>query len=163
MKEILKYIGLTLIFFMVYSCSGGEDILQEGPEEDPFKDYCLVTIEHSGKSFGFLEFTGSKLSGNIQWGDDKSEMFAGKNTPSHVYQTAEEHIIVIKVQQADGIMLPSIEGVSRINLSDFYKLSSLLLYPGTVPGDNPKFLLSRPAFPYIHFQKEHTSERPLNC
>lgn len=88
MKEILKYIGLTLIFFMVYSCSGGEDILQEGPEEDPFKDYCLVTIEHSGKSFGFLEFTGSKLSGNIQWGDDKSEMFAGKNTPSHVYQTA---------------------------------------------------------------------------
>ena len=69
MKEILKYIGLTLIFFMVYSCSGGEDILQEGPEEDPFKDYCLVTIEHSGKSFGFLEFTGSKLSGNIQWGD----------------------------------------------------------------------------------------------
>ena len=48
---------------MVYSCSGGEDILQEGPEEDPFKDYCLVTIEHSGKSFGFLEFTGSKLSG----------------------------------------------------------------------------------------------------
>ena len=64
MKEILKYIGLTLIFFMVYSCSGGEDILQEGPEEDPFKDYCLVTIEHSGKSFGFLEFTGSKLSGN---------------------------------------------------------------------------------------------------
>lgn len=46
-------------------------------------------------------------------------MFAGKNTPSHVYQTAEEHIIVIKVQQADGIMLPSIEGVSRINLSDF--------------------------------------------
>lgn len=54
MKEILKYIGLTLIFFMVYSCSGGEDILQEGPEEDPFKDYCLVTIEHSGKSFGFL-------------------------------------------------------------------------------------------------------------
>lgn len=67
MKEILKYIGLTLIFFMVYSCSGGEDILQEGPEEDPFKDYCLVTIEHSGKSFGFLEFTGSKLSGNIQW------------------------------------------------------------------------------------------------
>lgn len=29
MKEILKYIGLTLIFFMVYSCSGGEDILQE--------------------------------------------------------------------------------------------------------------------------------------
>ncbi|MCS2900177.1 hypothetical protein NXX91_07845 [Bacteroides thetaiotaomicron] len=78
MKEILKYIGLTLIFFMVYSCSGGEDILQEGPEEDPFKDYCLVTIEHSGKSFGFLEFTGSKLSGNIQWGDDKSEMFAGK-------------------------------------------------------------------------------------
>ncbi len=80
-EEILKYIGLTLIFFMVYSCSGGEDILQEGPEEDPFKDYCLVTIEHSGKSFGFLEFTGSKLSGNIQWGDDKSEMFAGKNTP----------------------------------------------------------------------------------
>ena len=65
MKEILKYIGLTLIFFMVYSCSGGEDILQEGPEEDPFKDYCLVTIEHSGKSFGFLEFTGSKLSRNI--------------------------------------------------------------------------------------------------
>ena len=110
MKEILKYIGLTLIFFMVYSCSGGEDILQEGPEEDPFKDYCLVTIEHSGKSFGFLEF---------QWGDDKSEMFAGKNTPSHVYQTAEEHIIVIKVQQADGIMLPSIEGVSQIDLSDF--------------------------------------------
>ena len=49
MKEILKYIGLTLIFFMVYSCSGGEDILQEGPEEDPFKDYCLVTIEHSGR------------------------------------------------------------------------------------------------------------------
>lgn len=54
MKEILKYIGLTLIFFMVYSCSGGEDILQEGPEEDPFKDYCLVTIEHSGKSLVFL-------------------------------------------------------------------------------------------------------------
>ncbi|WP_418211535.1 hypothetical protein ACNOHN_07285 [Bacteroides zhangwenhongii] len=119
MKEILKYIGLTLIFFMIYSCSGGEDILQEGPEEDSFKDYCLVTIEHNSKSFGFLEFTGSKLSGNIQWGDDKSEMFAGKNTPSHVYQTAEEHIVIIKVQQADGIMLPSIEGISRIDLSDF--------------------------------------------
>ena len=44
MKEILKYIGLTLIFFMVYSCSGGEDILQEGPEEDPFKDYCLCLL-----------------------------------------------------------------------------------------------------------------------
>ena len=66
MKEILKYIGLTLIFFMVYSCSGGEDILQEGKEEEHFKDYCIVTIENSGKSFGFLEFTGRKLSGNIK-------------------------------------------------------------------------------------------------
>ena len=51
--------------------------------------------------------------------ESNGEMFAGKNTPSHVYQTAEEHIIVIKVQQADGIMLPGIEGVSRIDLSDF--------------------------------------------
>ena len=34
MKEILKYIGLTLIFFMVYSCSGGEDILQEDAYEE---------------------------------------------------------------------------------------------------------------------------------
>lgn len=41
MKEILKYIGLTLIFFMVYSCSGGEDILQEGPEEDPLRTIAL--------------------------------------------------------------------------------------------------------------------------
>lgn len=87
MKEILKYIGLTLIFFMVYSCSGGEDILQEGPEEDPFKDYCLVTIEHSGKSFGFLEFTGSKLSGNIQWGVINLRCLQEK-TLRHVYQTA---------------------------------------------------------------------------
>lgn len=119
MKAIQKYIRLALIFFMIYSCSGGEDILQERPEEDPFKDYSVVTIEHTGNSFGFLELTGSKLSGNIQWGDGKSEMFAGKNTPSHIYQTAEKRIVIIKVQQTDGIILPSIEGISRIDLSDF--------------------------------------------
>ena len=36
MKEILKYIGLTLIFFMVYSCSGGEDIFAGGTGRRPF-------------------------------------------------------------------------------------------------------------------------------
>ena len=125
MKEILKYIGLTLIFFMVYSCSGGEDILQEGPEEDPFKDYCLVTIEHSGKSFGFLEFTGSKLSGNIQWGDDKSEMFAGKNTPSHVYQTAEEHGLIkgrFKIKHTDDEQYYAVKILKRTDDAGAEKL-----------------------------------------
>lgn len=119
MKAIQKYIGLALIFFMIYSCGGGEDILPEVPDDSSFEGYDIVTIEYSGNSFGFLELTGSKLSGQIQWGDDKFEMFAGKNTPPHTYKTAEKHTVIIKVQQADAITLPNIEGISRIDLSDF--------------------------------------------
>lgn len=119
MKTIRKYIGLALIGLGVCACGGGEDDFREEGKEDSSIEYQVVTIEHANKSFGYLELTGSKLSGSIQWGDNESEMFAGRNTPPHTYQTAEQRIVTIKVQQADGITLPTVEGVSRIDLSGF--------------------------------------------
>lgn len=74
-------------------------------------------IVHMNKKFEMPFLSGNDISGYVNWGDGKSENYV--EGLFHVYDHSSEHVVTTEVTGADEIRISEIEGVIRIDLSEF--------------------------------------------
>jgi len=88
-------------------------IIQQGIKVN----YACLIIEHSRETFSIPSFFGEIQRGTINWGD-------GRQTPynydaSHKYDSAGTYSVTIIVSDAEGFLIPKVEGISLIDITGF--------------------------------------------
>lgn len=82
--------------------------------------FSTVVIKHSASVFTAPLFVGSGFTGNIRWGDGKSDDFSASGEPPvHEYAKSDAYEVEVKVHDTSSFTLGSMEGVSSINLEQF--------------------------------------------
>lgn len=85
-----------------------------GAAGDP---YGCLRVTHCRERLSVPQFAGSALYGMIYWDETASEPYAA--TAAHTYPTAGAHTAVFDMWRADGVEFSDLEGVERIDLSQF--------------------------------------------
>jgi len=76
-----------------------------------------LKITHSAATFTLPAFTGSQISGSVDWGDELTESYA--EHLRHTYGISGNHTVTIETFNATGFKIESLKEVSAIDLSKF--------------------------------------------
>lgn len=85
-----------------------------GSAGDP---YGCLRVTHRKECFAVPQFAGSALYGMIYWDGAIWEPYAAD--AAYTYPTAGAHTVVFDMWRADGVVFSDLEGVERIDLSEF--------------------------------------------
>lgn len=76
-----------------------------------------LKVTHSAAAFTLPAFTGSQISGSVDWGDERAESYAAHL--QHTYGIEGSHTVTIETFNATGFRFETLKGVSAIDLSKF--------------------------------------------
>lgn len=76
-----------------------------------------LVIKHTNASFRVPSFTGSGLTGKVQWGDGAEETYSSSLV--HNYASGGSHTVTIQLNGGTGFDLGIITGVTEIDITDF--------------------------------------------
>lgn len=76
-----------------------------------------LKVTHSAAAFTLPAFTGSQVSGSVDWGDEQSDSYAAHLR--HTYGIQGSHIVTIEIFNATGFKFETLNGISAIDLSKF--------------------------------------------
>ncbi len=76
-----------------------------------------LKVTHSAAAFTLPAFTGSQISGSVDWGDEQTESYAAHL--QHTYGIQGSHTVTIETFNATGFKFETLKEVSAIDLSKF--------------------------------------------
>lgn len=76
-----------------------------------------VIITHQKLNFRIPVIEGTIKDAQILWGDNNEETY--KTDAQHTYETEDTHVVTIKSKGAESVYMESVDGVIRIDLSQF--------------------------------------------
>lgn len=82
-------------------------------------DSTFVYIHHTNPVFSIPRISGDRVVGFVNWGDGQPQEEYQADL-AHTYSTGQqEHRVTLKVWGAEEIELPTIQGVTEVDLSEF--------------------------------------------
>ncbi len=76
-----------------------------------------LKVTHSAAAFALPAFTGSQISGSVDWGDEQTESYAAHL--QHTYGVQGSHTVTIETFNATGFKFETLKEISAIDLSKF--------------------------------------------
>ncbi len=76
-----------------------------------------LKVTHSAAAFTLPVFTGSQITGSVDWGDERVESYAAHL--QHAYGIQGSHTVTIETFNATGFKFETLKEVSAIDLSKF--------------------------------------------
>ncbi|CDB11786.1 conserved domain protein [Bacteroides sp. CAG:633] len=79
--------------------------------------YGMLRITHNSLTFTPPTFSGVNITGNIDWGDGKTEIYS--TAAQHEYEKDGEKTVTLEMWGAEEVTLPKLTGVTEIDLTEF--------------------------------------------
>lgn len=76
-----------------------------------------LKVTHDAATFTLPTFTGSQISGSVNWGDDKTDGYA--THLQHTYGIQSTYTVTIEMFNATGFKFETLKNISSIDLSKF--------------------------------------------
>lgn len=79
--------------------------------------YSILSIEHSCLNWTIPSFSGSSVSGTVDWGDGGSNPYSAGL--SHSYTSPKDYTVNFRLAGAESVEIPEMEGISYVDFSQF--------------------------------------------
>ena len=100
-----------------FNCENAKAVLTVSQSGAVFE---LITITHESGNFCAPVFEGAGFTGKVSWGDGKSDSFTSlSESLEHPYDSLGVYTVQVKVHDSDAFTLPSMDGVTEVNLTEF--------------------------------------------
>ena len=76
-----------------------------------------LVVNHTLPTFTLPEFTGTNITGSVQWGDGTTEEY--QSDLSHDFTDEKEHATSISLKGVETVIMNNVKGITEIDFSSF--------------------------------------------